>query len=687
MITKDDLDNMDLPEANYYEELETLSEQNLQPLFVPSKFEFCTRDRRDKGIDLTYEIKRNNKHLGFRFIIQLKASESIEPNKEDGSLSKSISTSNINALLNNGHTAFYILYDINTKTFYFEQLTTFLKYLNEKNKDWPKQASHVLRFSKKLLPDDINLIYDETLNNGLFQRNLKERATYISMSTNKSDRASFDANFNITDDAKIRELIECLGFELINDGKWNQILSVHQKATGNVATTALYNLILGIANYYGGSRWDALSFLKKANNLKSELDEEMQMHLTYFDLTVRYASGLFSEEEYNERITKIEKSETVGLYIKLDNAKRKYVESINKNSDERFDLYIKEIEVIINSPKADQNIILTAKCEKILFQGYFNNQELIKEIAQINVTDELFGVDAISRIQSAKKLIETNKAWYQVVEKVLEDAEQQKNKFAYFIAITNKVKVSYQFMVYMANIKVEKEIPGHPILSRPNDIPILENALRDIGIAANFFSSIGHIENTIAATSTMYEILHYLNKTDDSNKIMAKLEFLVDSFDLEDHKQRLEYLKNGGTTHETFKNFIEQTFTNAENEKKALEEMRDKMIQMDEDEKKIKNKTQSESLNIHLFPIGYFQFPKGKTELVYEILQVLKPEVKKHFDEMFKMVIPIANIFYNPIKMEGPQNGMLADKGIECWRNIYRIRKAFYEHKFYRIEL
>jgi len=687
MITEKDLDDMDLPKANFYEELETLSEQNLQPLFQPSQFELCTRDRRDKGIDLTYEIKRNNKHLGFRFIIQLKATESIEANLADGSLSKSIETSNINALLNNGHTAYYILFDINTKTFYYEHLNSFFKHLNEKDKDWEKQGSHVLRFSKKLLPDGIKLIYDSALKNGLFQRNLLEKATYISTSINKTDRVSFDTDFNITDDANIRELIEHLGFELINEGKWRQILLVHQKATGNVATTALYNLIIGIAYYYGGSRWDALSFLKKANNLKSELDEEMQMHLTYFDLTVRYSSELISEEEYEKRITKIEKSETVGLFIKLDKAKRKYIESLNKNSEERFDLYVKEIEEIINDPKANAGLILTAKCELILFQGFFNNHEFIRGIAHINIADELFGVDATSRIESAKNLIAANEAWYKSVVEVIEEAAKQKNNFAYFTALTNKVKVTYQFMVYMATVKVEKEIPGHPVQQRPDNTPMLERTLKDIGEAANFFSSIGHIENTIASTSTMYEILHYLKKTDEANRIMTELETLVDKFDLEDHKHRLEYLKNGGTTHETFKNWKEQIFASADNTRKELDKMRLEMMQMDEEEKKVDGKLQVGNFHINLFPIGYFQFPKEKTELVYEIIQVINPEIKKQFDEMFKMLIPIANILHNPIEIEGPQDGILADRGIENWRNLYRIRKSFYENKFYRFEI
>lgn len=675
------------PKANFYEELETLSEQSLQPLFDPSRFELCTRDRRDKGIDLTYEIKRNGNHLGFRFIIQLKATKSIEANKEDGSYSKSIETSNINALLSNGHPAFYLLFDVNTKEFYYEHLTVFLKQLNEKDREWGKQGSHVLRFRKKLLPDGTNFIYDTALKNGLFQRNLLERATFISSSISNSDRLSIDANFNITDDAKIRELIEKIGFELINEGRWREILSVHQKATGNVATTALYNLILGIANYYGGSRWDALSFLKKANNLKSELDEEVQMHLEYFDVTVRYSSGLISEEDYEGRINKIEKSKRVGLYIKLDKAKRKYIESLNVNRVRRFDLYVKEIEEIINHPKADAALILTAKCELILFQGFFNNHEYVRGITKINIADELFGANMDSRLDSAREFLAASAAWYKSVEEVIEEAGKQKNNFAYYTALTNKAKVTYQFLIYTANVKVQEEIPGQKVHVKPDSTPMLERTLKDIGEAANFFSSIGHIDNTIAATSTMYEILHYLKMIDEASKIMTELEALVDTFDLEEHKQRLKNLKNKGTTHETFHDFMERISTNADNRRKEYDKLREEMIQMDEKEEKIEGKSQVGNYHIQLFPIGYFQFPKDKTEVIYEIIGVANPEVRKHFDEMFTMVIPIANIFHNPIEAEGPQDGMLADRGLESWKNIYRIRKAFYDNKFYRFDL
>ena len=73
MIDETQLENMDLPKANYNETLETISEQAFLPLFHPSQFELCTKDKRDKGIDITFELKKNDRHTGFSFVVQLKS--------------------------------------------------------------------------------------------------------------------------------------------------------------------------------------------------------------------------------------------------------------------------------------------------------------------------------------------------------------------------------------------------------------------------------------------------------------------------------------------------------------------------------------------------------------------------------------------------------------------------------------
>ncbi len=685
MIDETSLENMALPKANYYEELETLSEQNFQILFHPSKFELGTRDRRDKGLDITYEIKRADKHTGFRFIVQLKATESIQSNKFGG-FSVQLDTSNINYLLNNSCPAFYVLYEVNTKTFYYESITDFLKTLNKKDGEWNKQGTHVLNFSKQLLPGGIIEMYNTAQKNGLLQRNLKDSASLISASFNKSDRISIDANLNITDDAKIRQMIEALGFELINEGKWKEIFLVHKKASGNVASSALYNLILGIANYYGGSRWDAISFLKAASMLKSELDKEMQMHLEYFDTVVKYSIGLINDDEYGNKMLNLENSDNIGLYIKLEKAKTNYIESLNRGSEEKYDQYVKEIQEIINHPKANDAVKLTAKCELVLFEGFKNNSDYLSHTARLNGIEEVLGVDKQARIESVRKFMEVNTAWYKNVEVVIEDAAKSKNSFAYFTAIINMVKVSYQLYVYTSTFSILKGIPGEPKVPMPDKIQTLERLIKRIALAANHFSQIGHIENIIASYSTMFEIYHFLDDTTNANKIMGELESLIDVYDLKDHKKRLELLKNGGTTHENFKKWIAEIFGKVDIKKKEFDTLKAEMITMDEIEKEIKNKPTEGNYSIHLFPIGHFQFPINEKEKVYEILQINNIRAIETYNKIFEMSVrPIANIHYNPIEQEGYKDGNFADKGIENWRNIYRIRKAFFESKFYRL--
>jgi hypothetical protein len=50
-------------------------------------------------------------------------------------------------------------------------------------------------------------------------------------------------------------------------------------------------------------------------------------------------------------------------------------------------------------------------------------------------------------------------------------------------------------------------------------------------------------------------------------------------------------------------------------------------------------------------------------------------------------IVPVINIYFSKINKEGYRNGNLADHGIENWRNIFKIRKAFFEHVYCRFEM
>jgi len=677
-------DEMNLPLANTNEELSIISENLFKPLFDVQRFMIRSQVEREKGIDFQVEIKHKNRFTNFHFAIQLKATDSKDANK-DGSISLQLDTSNINYLLNNSMPAFYVLYFKETNTFYYENINDFAQSLNTKDANWNSQPSHVLRFSKLLNEDVISEIFQLTLKKGKFQRTLNEKVITQSIAVNKGDKIVIDADFNITDDKEIRKLIEGIGLEIINEGKWKDIIYVHKKASGNVASTSKYNLVLGIANYYSGNLMDALSFFRTATNLKSELTVDLTNHLLFFDTTVKYSIGLISYEEYDRKMQQLESADNVGLYIKLEKAKRKYIESLNINSNDRYENFVSDINAIITDPKANDSIKLNAKCELILFEGYKNNMEYVKGVSMINALEESLGPNIQLRVDSAKRFVSANETWFKNVQQLKEEAINTKNYFAYYIALINEVKVTYEFEVYTAIVFIVQDIPEFPKPEIPAKEPFFERMLEKISKAVSYFYHIGHIENTVAALSTKYEILHYLNRIEDAEKVLYDLESIIESYDLTEQRKKLEILKNNGATHQHFKVWMDKIFSESDAKKREYDEMRSEMIKMDEKESKVKEKSTTKNLHIHLFPIGHFQFPIEQKELVYEILNI-SMEARKTFDEMFKMAIPVANIYYNPISQEGYFDGKLADTGIEVWRNVFRVRKSFYENKFYRYE-
>src|SRR5207249_4060365 len=109
-------------------------------------------------------------------------------------------------------------------TFYYENLNDFVKRLAEKDIDWQKQQSHVLRFANVLTKDATENIYRDTLQKGLFHRKVNEKLIQQSASIHSEDKVLMDSNLNISDDTEIRKLIETGGFLLINEGRWRDVI-------------------------------------------------------------------------------------------------------------------------------------------------------------------------------------------------------------------------------------------------------------------------------------------------------------------------------------------------------------------------------------------------------------------------------------------------------------------------------
>jgi hypothetical protein len=679
------IDNLDLPLSNRNEDLETISINRFKSLFPADQFEIRPETLRDKGIDMHVEIKKSGKYTNFRFAIQLKATDSLKLNSDD-TFSLQIHTGNINYLLHSGMPAFYVLYLKQKDEFLYEDIADFIKDLNNKDSEWNTQPAHTLRFKKKLTKEAVDEMYEKTVTKGRFQREINERVALKTALVDTGDKILFDANFNISDDAEIRKLVEAIGLELINETKWNEILLVHKKASNTIASTAKYNLVLGIANYYAGNLIDALSFFKLALKLKSQLSAALVEHLKFFELSTRFSLGLVDRSEYNKIIAPFENTATFGLYIKLDNVKRKYAEDTKSGSDESYYKLVNDINVILKDPACDKNIELTVKCDMILLEGTKFTLDYVKNVSWLNATEQSTGIPNIElRKIGLTEFIQAQAQWQKNVDGLKKEAIDTKNYFAYYTAIVNEIQVVYMFMAASQQIKLVMERPGVHI-PMPDKPELLQNLHKSLDKAIAYYNTIGHIENLITASAIKYQIFCFQHDSKAAQPLLTTLQEIAENYEMADIKRKLNYLKNGGTTHEKIHKHFGDISVQTEKIIKEIDDLIEEMKKMDEQER-IKKRPLPNSYCISLFPIGEFRFPKSRLNEVLSILNIKEMITREVFTNFFEQgIVPVANIYYSEVIQEGPLNGRLADTGPECWRNIYRIRKAFYDNEFYRIE-
>lgn len=677
----DFFDEMQLPFANANEELETLSSEAFKALFDIRKFEIRPEIDKDKGVDFHIELKiqtpdDRSVYTNFRFAVQLKATEAIGQNL-DGTYSKQIDLSNVNYLFNDGMPAYYVLYHQPSKTFYYENVNDFLADIQSKEEGSKKKKSCSLRFEKLLNRDAIDNIYSDVLKKGKFLRKINERMTLRPSTLHSEDKISFDMNLNITDDAEIRNNIEAVGLSLINKAQWKIVIGYHKKASGNAASSSLYNLILGLAYYYDGNMFDALKYLRDGYRLKSELSADMNNHLEYFYSAARYFFGIISEDEFTAIMDKLGSDMNIGPYVKLENAKDEYQKSIREDA---IAIFRGTVDQIIESPDANEHFIINARRELLLYEGIHNNLEFVKQCCRLFAYED-FTLDKSIRLEFVTDMVRLHTGWLRQVTDLHNEAIGKEDYFSFHNSILVEVRIRYQFLcnfkiLFDTQEKIISELTGE----MKEQLGIL---LEKINNTVLYFTEVGHIENLAVAISLQYEIFHFTEDFAKAEKALNELERIVEIYESRDFKKKFEYLKNKGTQHETFMDFISEGGEKGKKNEEVLRQNAEEMRKMDEDEIPLLGHKHDPTYSINLFPIGYFRFPRTELENVLNALNV-QEDGKESFRQLFGMAIPVVNILNASVECEGFANGKADDQGFDSWQNIYRVRKYFYENKFYR---
>ncbi|MCK4663596.1 MAG: DUF4365 domain-containing protein [Bacteroidales bacterium] len=672
------LDEIQLPEGSDKEELEQLSKDKLRPLLGIDLFEIREETYRDKGLDLLIELKYKKRYTNFRFLVQLKSTETKKPNS-DNSYSWQIDTSNIQYLLNGGLPAYYICYVKKTDSFYYRQLNDFISEISTKKEDWNSQATHILRTSELLTGVAVNEIFEEVKRRCIASRELTEKLQ-IGKSESISKKVSITSDYNITDESSIVELIEKIGLVSINEGRFKDIVSLNEKVSSDI-TSPLYNLTVGIAAYYTSNLFDALACFQKASRFRSDLSADLVEHLEYFDALVKYSIGFMNQDEYLTVINSLKKSKHLQFYIQIEQAKERYLDSYNELG---FQAFKTELFLIINNENINSNIKFIASCEYLLFWGYRINLNHFQSIAIINAIENEQGPNKDMRIAGARDWFNQNNEWEKFYQELNDEIIEKNDFFAFNMCKLNEVKIRFELIVYASLIAFEKTIPDFPNSSVIDNSSQIETILRNLDKIATNYKNSYHIDNLIATLSTKYEVLHFVKKNNEAKKVADEISELIEFHSLKEQKKKFNFLLNGGTIEENVKKLLANTVEKSKADKAEHQRLVDEMKSFDKLEIEQGDKNIGGVVTVELFPIGHFSIPKNNIDQFYELLEIDSYKLTKHLDYFFDNgIIPVLNIFNN-IKVEGHCNGMLDDKGIISWRRIRKIREDLYKLKFKR---
>lgn len=571
-----------------------------------------------------------------------------------GSYSKSIRTSNIEYLLNNGQPAFYGCYIEEENTIYFTSLKNVISELTTTNPEWQKQPNHTIRFIAKLDSTSIDDIYEIAFKEGLMQRKIQSKfAENLSFIKNE-DKIIIDFDSNVTTDSEITSLIEKYGLTMVDNFQWVKIINLHKQSTNGIKTPK-YNLVLGLSFYYGGEYFKALDFFKESYKNIDSLDSHLREYLIFIYYGLQRIMHVVSDEEYENVTGTFRENSDMYMYKQLElatNLMGKMYTSENHVSLE----FEEKIEQIINTPNISENIILFANIEKIQYQS---EQLIFKLIPLIE-----FG--HTQSIES--QFFEINK----VFDSIMNRSKELNSNF-----INHLCSIRHSRFIIHFDCIVRRRIKSE-LLEQ-----VLPQILTNIELSYLYFREINHVGNELFALSVLLEYYENLEKEEKVSEVNELLEKYKIEYGNQDFNRRIDFTKNGGT----FTSFIVRTKAKIDRNIDEIANLRNELIELDKTEKEIGILNYKNANVVELFPIGHFQFPKSETDTFLNILKVEDKKLRKQLKMMLKEFIPVINCYQNPIEKEGYLNGNFEYKGIDSYRNIFRIRKEMFANKFYRKEL
>lgn len=536
--------NLPLPSSSNTEDLETISRNKFALLFDPKLFELRIESQRDKGNDVIVEIKEDGSYTNFRFIVQLKSTATIKPNK-DNSISFPVELSNVNYLMNYGMPAYYVLYDDRSQNFFVEQVNVVFQTLIEKYSPKKLPESFKVRFNTPLNQESINDIYQSTLNHGMLLRKLSTHLKFPITQplengiTIDSDKDVYSVEQNI-------QFIDQVGFELINRADFTRIIEIEQRTHPRTKASPTFNLVCGVAYFQKASLFKALELLTLAQKDSSAFEPDIQTMLTYTLIHAKYLLGMMGEDEFKSKIGDFMKTPNLGAFFQLEKA-FKALAAQNSDPKKGIQIYYKTVRQILKKEKNNKKILVIA---------YANILDAERRILVNDLTKNFLYLSG--RVDPTKTIIyeqwlPIEKEYFKRHKEVLDLAIAENDVLACTNLTLDRIKLEYAKLYLM-----------HAFRNMDRVTFILDNSLTNeeaktvqrlcllFDKLSEFYTDLEHKENLVTCLFQKYELLHFANFMTEASNTIEIIRNIIQVHELNGLNVRLNKLINGGSDHEEF---------------------------------------------------------------------------------------------------------------------------------------
>lgn len=286
-----------LPGTDRNDELERESMTALDGILPTDRFRVRSEPGRDQGVDRYIEVLIESSDTNFRAQLQAKAKETANEN-QDGSVSHSIETSNLNYLLN-GPCPVYFLWISDRRELRVVWARDEQRRIEDEGTDWRSQASVTLRFSRLVL-DCIDEIYGRILAEGRLRRLIQEAMLRHALAEAVSVQVD-PATLEITDATTAFNRLLDSGIPMVAAGHSQPVLNLLGVLNSEQRSSPRVHLLAGYAHFVRDRFHLARGELAESALRRDELPETDGHFLDRLLNACDVQLGHIDESEYNAR--------------------------------------------------------------------------------------------------------------------------------------------------------------------------------------------------------------------------------------------------------------------------------------------------------------------------------------------------------------------------------------------------